>query len=232
MNPPLEEWMNLQEEYNLKRVEMGARHKGQLDKFWLQFLQVKCSQPSAMSLELVKQTGQTCVSLSELILAGEFPIELMICEAEDLKVVKSWNFDEAASCWISDKGGLCGTICSYRPVGVDSAFKHPKRWLPKAACRTMLPKTHIPRSCLPSSIFGIWTPSKFKYDELIKLIPSGATPLTHILQLGSSLFWDSFRQKKELTICCQQTHKTLQLNEKLLWSWLSWKCLIWLSELL
>jgi len=164
--------------------------------------------------------------------AGEFPIELMICEAEDLKVVKSWKFDEAASCWISDKGGLCGTICSYRPVGVDSAFKHPKRWLPKAAYRTMLPKTHIPRSCLPSSIFGIWTPSKFKYDELIKLIPSGATPLTHILQLGSSLFWDSFRQKKELTICCQQTHKTLQLNEKLLWSWLSWKCLIWLSELL
>ena len=91
-------------------------------------------------------------------------------------------------------------------------------------------RQHIPRSCLPSSIFGIWTPSKFKYDELIKLIPSGAMPLTHILQLGSSLFWDSFRQKKELTIYCQQTHKTLQLNEKLPRSWLCWKYLIWLSK--
>lgn len=90
--------MNLQEEYNLKRVKMGARHKGQFDKFWLQSLQVICPQPSAMSLELVKQMGQTCVSLSELILAGEFPVELMLCEAVDWRVVESGRFDEAASC--------------------------------------------------------------------------------------------------------------------------------------
>lgn len=90
--------MNLQEEYNLNRVKMGARHKGQFDKFWLQLLQVKCPQPSAMSLELVKQMGQTSALLSELILAGEFPIELMLCEAVDWWVVEPRKFEEAASC--------------------------------------------------------------------------------------------------------------------------------------
>lgn len=90
--------MTLQEEYTLNRVEMGIRHKGQFDKFWLQFLQVICPQPNAISLEFVKQTGQACDWLSELSSAGEFSVELMLCEAVDWKFVESGRLDGAASC--------------------------------------------------------------------------------------------------------------------------------------
>lgn len=86
--------MTLQERYTLIRVEMCARHMGQFDNLGLHSLQAVCPQPNAMSLELVKQTGQTCDSLP----AGEFSVEMTLCEAVDWEAVEFGKLDGTAFC--------------------------------------------------------------------------------------------------------------------------------------